>query len=52
LLTPIGDDGCRVELTMKFAFRNPLSAMLFEQKFAETMASLIDAFVSRARAKA
>jgi len=52
LLTPIGDDGCRVELTMKFAFRNPLSAMLFEQKFAETMASLIDAFVSRARAQA
>jgi hypothetical protein len=26
--------------------------MLFEQKFAETMASLIDAFVSRARAQA
>ena len=49
LLTPIGEDGCRVELTMKFAFKNPLTAVLFEQKFAETMASLIDAFVSRAR---
>jgi len=51
LLTPIGEDGCRVDLTMKFAFKNPFSAMLFEQKFAETMASLIDAFVSRARAQ-
>jgi ribosome-associated toxin RatA of RatAB toxin-antitoxin module len=51
LLTPIGDDGCRVDLTMKFAFKNPLSAVLFEQKFAETMASLIDAFVARARAQ-
>ena len=51
LQTPIGDDGCRVELTMKFAFKNALSAVLFEQKFAETMASLIDAFVARARSQ-
>lgn len=56
LLTPIprpaavGEDlGCRVELTMKFAFKNPLTAVLFEQKFAETAASLMDAFVARAR---
>ncbi|HEY4212291.1 MAG TPA: type II toxin-antitoxin system RatA family toxin [Steroidobacteraceae bacterium] len=44
--------GCRVELTMKFAFKNPLTAALFEQKFAETMTSLVDAFVARARATA
>ena len=52
LLTPVGEkpDGCRVQLTMKFAFRNPLTAALFEQKFAETAASLVDAFVARARA--
>jgi len=55
LLTPIaqpgdGATGCRVQLTMKFAFRNPLTAMLFEQKFAETASSLMDAFVARARA--
>jgi ribosome-associated toxin RatA of RatAB toxin-antitoxin module len=42
--------GCRVQLTMKFAFKNPLTAMLFEQKFAETVSSLMDAFVARARA--
>src|ERR1700737_1742642 len=55
LLTPIaptvdGGGGCRVQLTMKFAFKNPLTAVLFEQKFAETAASLMDAFVARARA--
>jgi ribosome-associated toxin RatA of RatAB toxin-antitoxin module len=56
LLQPIaqpevaGHDGCKVQLTMKFAFKNPLTAMLFEQKFAETASSLLDAFVKRARA--
>jgi ribosome-associated toxin RatA of RatAB toxin-antitoxin module len=42
--------GCRIQLTMKFAFKNPLTAVLFEQKFAETASSLVDAFVARARA--
>ena len=42
--------GCRVQLSMKFAFKNPLTAVLFEQKFAETASSLMDAFVARARA--
>jgi ribosome-associated toxin RatA of RatAB toxin-antitoxin module len=51
VLTPIGTDGCRVELTMRFAFKNPISGMLFEQKFAETAASLVDAFVARARSQ-
>lgn len=54
LLSPItqpsgGGTGCRVQLTMKFAFKNPLTAVLFEQKFAETASSLMDAFVARAR---
>jgi ribosome-associated toxin RatA of RatAB toxin-antitoxin module len=51
LLTPIGNEGCRAELTMKFAFKNSLTAMLFEQKFAETARSLVDAFVARARSQ-
>jgi len=53
LLTPIAVNegtGCRVQLTMKFAFKNPLTAVLFEQKFAETASALMDAFVARARA--
>ncbi len=55
LLAPVtvaegaGAAGCRVQLTMKFAFRNPLTALLFEQKFAQAAASLLDAFVARAR---
>jgi ribosome-associated toxin RatA of RatAB toxin-antitoxin module len=55
LLTPIESSsvlsgvGCRVQLSMQFEFRNRLTAALFEQKFAETAASLVDAFVSRAR---
>jgi len=49
LLTPIAGGGCRVELTMRFAFSNPVTALLFESKFAHTIASLVDAFVARAR---
>ena len=49
-LTPVGDGGCRVDLDMRFAFRNPMSAVLFEPVFEQTAASLVDAFVARARA--
>jgi ribosome-associated toxin RatA of RatAB toxin-antitoxin module len=52
VLTPIGPDGCRVELTMRFAFKSALSAVLFEHKFAETVGSLVEAFVTRSRSKA
>jgi ribosome-associated toxin RatA of RatAB toxin-antitoxin module len=48
-LTPIEPDGCRVELTMRFAFAHRLTAVLFEPKFAATIGSLVDAFVARAR---
>lgn len=50
MLTPIGEDGCRVELALRFAFANPVSAALFEPLFEETAGSLVEAFVSRARA--
>jgi ribosome-associated toxin RatA of RatAB toxin-antitoxin module len=52
LLTPIEGGGCRVELSMRFAFRNPVSALVFEPKFAATIGSLVDAFVARARSPA
>ena len=48
LLTPV-EAGCRVELTMRFAFRSALTGLLFEAQFAETVGSLVDAFVARAR---
>ncbi len=48
-LTPVGENGCRVDLDMRFAFRNPMSAVLFEPLFEQTASSLVDAFVARAR---
>lgn len=47
-ITPAGE-GSMVELVMRFQFKHALSAMLFEQKFAETIGSLVDAFVARSR---
>jgi len=47
-LTPVGE-GCRVELAMRFAFSNPMSAVVFEPLFEQTATSLVDAFVARAR---
>jgi len=51
LLTELAGGGCRVELLMRFAFRNALTGLLFEPKFAATVGSLVDAFVARARAQ-
>jgi ribosome-associated toxin RatA of RatAB toxin-antitoxin module len=48
-LTPLGDLGCRVELEMRFEFANRLAGTLFEPLFEDTAASLVDAFVKRAR---
>jgi ribosome-associated toxin RatA of RatAB toxin-antitoxin module len=51
LLLPIGAQGCRVELTMRFAFSNPVTAVILEPLFEETIGSLMDAFIARARAR-
>lgn len=48
-LTPLGDLGCRVELEMRFEFANRVAGALFEPLFENTAASLVDAFVQRAR---
>jgi ribosome-associated toxin RatA of RatAB toxin-antitoxin module len=48
-LTPLGDLGCRVELEMRFEFANRITGALFEPLFEDTAASLVDAFVKRAR---
>jgi len=48
-LTPLGDLGCRVELEMRFEFANRVAGTLFEPLFENTAASLVDAFVKRAR---
>jgi ribosome-associated toxin RatA of RatAB toxin-antitoxin module len=54
-LTPVDlpqQPGCRVDLLLRFSFANRLTAMVFEPLFEETAASLVDAFVTRARALA
>ena len=48
-LTPLGDLGCRVELEMRFEFANRVAGTLFAPLFEGTAASLVDAFVKRAR---
>jgi ribosome-associated toxin RatA of RatAB toxin-antitoxin module len=48
-LTALGDLGCRVELEMRFEFSNRVAGALFEPLFEDTAASLVDAFVKRAR---
>lgn len=48
-LTPAGE-GTLVELRLRFQFKNAISAVLLERTFAETVGSLVDAFVARSRA--
>jgi ribosome-associated toxin RatA of RatAB toxin-antitoxin module len=48
-LTALGDLGCRVELEMRFEFANRVAGTLFAPLFEDTAASLVDAFVRRAR---
>lgn len=48
-LTALGELGCRVELEMRFEFANRVTGALFEPLFEDTAASLVDAFVKRAR---
>jgi ribosome-associated toxin RatA of RatAB toxin-antitoxin module len=52
LLTPVAGAGCRVDLSMRFAFSNPVSALILEPLFAQTVGALVDAFVARARSAA
>jgi ribosome-associated toxin RatA of RatAB toxin-antitoxin module len=47
--TPVGTNGCRIQLSLRFQFSNILKSALFEPLFEETAASLVRAFVSRAQ---
>jgi ribosome-associated toxin RatA of RatAB toxin-antitoxin module len=47
--TALGDLGCRIELEMRFEFANRVTNALFAPLFEDTAASLVDAFVKRAR---
>lgn len=43
------DCGTRIELNIRFEFKNPLTSLLFSKIFESTCASLVDAFAKRAR---
>jgi len=49
ILTPVGEAGCSVTLTMRFEFANRLTGALLSPVFEETVGTLVDAFVLRAR---
>lgn len=48
-LRPVGDAGCEVTLRLRFEFANRLTGLMFAPVFEQTAASLVDAFVARAR---
>jgi ribosome-associated toxin RatA of RatAB toxin-antitoxin module len=46
----VGEKGTKIRLTIRFEFRNPLTAMLLSRSFEKSCADMVDAFVLRARA--
>lgn len=47
--TPLGDDGCKVELRLEFEFSNRLLDMTVGPVFSQIANSLVDAFSQRAK---
>jgi ribosome-associated toxin RatA of RatAB toxin-antitoxin module len=45
----LGERGTKIRLTIRFEFKNPLTAMLLSRAFEKTCAEMVDAFVLRAR---
>ena len=49
LFEPLSETACKVSLDIKYEFSNPVVDMLFGPGFKDILASLVDAFVQRAR---
>ena len=47
-INPLGEQGCKLELQISFAFSNPMKDMLLGAVFEQTCNRLVDAFVRRA----
>ena len=47
--SPVGTNGCRIELQLNFEFSNPLKAALLEPLLEGTATSMVQAFVARAQ---
>ncbi len=50
VLTPIGADGCQIELRLRYEFSNPIKGALLQPLFAETADQMVRAFVRRLQA--
>jgi ribosome-associated toxin RatA of RatAB toxin-antitoxin module len=48
-LQPMGEEGCRVTLRLRFEFESRLTGMMLTPVIEQTAGSLVDAFVARAR---
>ena len=48
LFTPLGDDGCKIELNMEFEFASKIVDMTVGPVFGKLANSLVDAFTERA----
>lgn len=46
---PVGSNGCRIELQLRFEFSNAFKAALFDPLIEGTASSLVQAFVSHAQ---
>jgi ribosome-associated toxin RatA of RatAB toxin-antitoxin module len=49
--TPLGEEGCRVELALDYAFSNAALQVLLGPVFGHIMETLVDRFVERAEAR-
>lgn len=47
--SPVGSNGCRIELELRFEFSNPLKAALLEPLIEGVASSMVHAFVARAQ---
>lgn len=45
---PLGDEGCRVEMTLKFEFDSRLAGMILGRVFEQAADTMVDAFCDRA----
>ncbi|MGU9978325.1 MAG: type II toxin-antitoxin system RatA family toxin [Candidatus Oxydemutatoraceae bacterium WSBS_2016_MAG_OTU14] len=50
-LTPLGDEGCRVELDFEYEFSNIIYEKLLNQFFDRIAETLMDAFLERAKVR-
>jgi len=49
-ITPLGEAGCQIELTLRYQFSNPLKAAILQPLFTSVADQMVKAFVQRLQA--